>query len=352
MGKKFIPHSSPFIDRSALERVDSTIESGQLAQGPKVAKFEDMFQKYIGVKYAAASSSGTSALHLALRVLEIGEKDEVIIPSYVCTAVLNAVNYTGATPVIVDIDPLTYNISIDEVKRAITKKTKAIIVPHMFGCVAEVDRLMKINIPVIEDCAQAAGAVYKGRKAGSFGLMSVFSFYATKVLTCGEGGMVLSNSKALISKIKDIRDYDNKKKYILRYNYKMTDIQASLGMDQLSKLDKFIDRRIEIARHYFKEFKDCDFSLPLRRDNKSHIYYRFVIETKRKATEYLKKLRVRKIRFLPPVYKPLHVYLNIPGFPNTDIAWEKAISIPLYPSLTQHEIERIVVAVKEIFKCS
>lgn len=349
MYNEIIPHSRPSITGSDVKAITSAIKSGQLSQGPLVNEFERKLADFIGKKKAAATSSGSTALHLALLALSVKENDEVIIPSFVCSAVLNAVNYTGATPVIVDIEPLTFNLSVDAVKKAVTRKTKAIIVPHMFGCPAEIDKLSETGIPIIEDCAQAIGATFKGQKVGSFGLISVFSFYATKVLTSAEGGMILSDSEDLISKIKDLRDYDNKNDYILRYNYKMTDIQASLGLSQLSFLGKFIDKRREIATRYFQEFKNCNFRLPIWKDGNDHIYYRFVIKTKSDASGYLEKLQQKKVMCRRPVYIPLHVYLNLSGFPHTMEAWQKTISIPLYPSLTEKEIEKIIAVAKEIF---
>ena len=349
MDKEIIPHSRPSLTDSDIKAVTSVLKSGQLSQGPKVAEFESKLALFIGKKKAAAVSSGSAALHLALLALDVKEKDEVIIPSFVCSAVLNAVNYTGATPVLVDIDPLTFNISVDTAKKAITRKTKAIIVPHMFGCAAEIDELSELGIPIIEDCAQSIGAYFKGAKLGSFGLLSIFSFFATKVLSAAEGGMVLSDSEDLMSRIKDLREYDNKDDYILRYNYKMTDIQACLGLNQLSFLEKFIDRRREIAAQYFKEFKNCNFSLPVWKEGKEHIYYRFIIKTKDNASEYIEKFQQKKVMCMRPVYIPLHIYLNLSGFPQTMEAWQKTISIPLYPSLTEKEIEKIIAVVKEIF---
>jgi len=349
MDNEIIPHSRPLITDSDIKAVTETLKSGQLSQGPEVEKFEGNLADFIGKKEASAVSSGSAALHLALLALDIKENDEVIIPSFVCSAVLNAVNYTGATAVVVDIEPLTFNISVEAAKRAITGKTKAIIVPHMFGCPAEIDELSELGIPIIEDCAQAIGANFKGQKAGSFGLLSVFSFYATKVLATAEGGLVLSDSEDLISRIRDLRDYDNKDDYILRYNYKMTDIQASLGLSQLSFLERFIRRRREIAAHYFEEFKDCNLSLPVWKEGKDHIYYRFIIKTKDDASEYLEKLEQKKVICRLPVYIPLHIYLNLSGFPQTMEAWQKTISIPLYPSLTEKEIEKIIATVREIF---
>ncbi|NIO49833.1 MAG: aminotransferase class I/II-fold pyridoxal phosphate-dependent enzyme [Candidatus Aminicenantes bacterium] len=350
MPDEIIPHSRPSISDSDIKAFVSVLKSGQLSQGPKVREFEKKFALLIGKKKAVAVSSGSAALHLALLAMDVKGSDEVIIPSFVCSAVLNAVNYTGATPVLVDIDPLNFNMSFESAKRAITKKTRAIIVPHMFGCPAEIDKLSELGIPLIEDCAQSLGANFKGKKAGSFGLLSVFSFYATKVIATAEGGMVLSDSEDLIFRIKDLREYDTKDDYVLRYNYKMTDIQAALGLNQILSLEKFIDRRREIATLYFQEFKNCNFSLPVWKEGRDHIYYRFVIKTRNSAAEYLEKFQQKKVICRRPVYIPLHVYLNLSGFPHTMEAWQKTISIPLYPSLQKKEIEKIIAIVREIFK--
>jgi dTDP-4-amino-4,6-dideoxygalactose transaminase len=349
MDKAVIPHSRPSLDESDIRAVATAMKSGHLSQGRRVQEFEKRLAGFIGKKNAAATSSGTAALHLALMALDIKERDEVIIPSFVCSALLNAIHYTRATPVLVDIEPLTFNLSADAVKRAVTRKTKAIIVPHLFGCPAQIDRLTKLGIPLIEDCAQAIGATFKGRRVGSIGLLSVFSFYATKVITSGEGGMVLSDSKSLISKIKDLRDYDNKNDYLLRYNYKMNDIQAALGLSQLARLDEFIARRREIATLYFREFKNCHFSLPPWKEENEHIYYRFVVRTEEKASVYLEKLRRKKVQARRPVYIPLHVYMRLSGFPRTMAAWQKSLSIPLYPSLKDKDIKKIIAVVKDIF---
>ncbi len=349
MSDNIIPHSRPTITQTDVKTVSSVLESGQIAQGPVVGEFEKQFSEFIGKKEGAATSSGTAALHLALLALGVRDGNEVIVPSFVCTAVLNAIQYAGATPVIVDIDPETHNIAVDSVKRAITQKTKAVIVPHMFGCPAEIGELSKLGIPLIEDCAQSVGAHYIGRKVGSFGILSVFSFYATKVFTSGEGGMVASDSQELVSRIKDLREYDNKDVYTLRYNYKMTDIQAALGLSQLSRLEGFLDRRRIIADLYFKEFKGCDFSLPVRKEGREHIYYRFVVQAEDDASAYLEKSKKNNVICQRPVYIPLHICLNLHGFPDTTEAWKKSISIPLYPSLTEKEIEKIIAVVQKIF---
>lgn len=349
MSDQIIPHSRPTLTESDTKAVTRVLRSGQLSSGPVVLDFERKFAGYIGKHHAAATSSGTSALHLALLALGVGKGDEVIIPSFVCSALLNAVNYTQATPVIVDIDPQTFNLSVEAVKSSVSRKTKAIIVPHMFGLMAEIERLAEFGIPLIEDCAQSAGAVYKGRKAGSFGLLSVFSFYATKVLTSAEGGMAVSDSHQLISKVKDLRDYDNKDNYVLRFNDKMSDVQAALGVSQLASLEGFIKKRKEIAARYFEEFKNCDFVLPTRKEGGEHIYYRFIIKTKREASHYLEEFEKKKVICRRPVYRPLHLYSGLGGFANTMEAWTKTLSIPIYPSLSEEEIKKIIAVVRKIF---
>ena len=348
MDYPLIPHSRPWITNSDIEAVTSVLKSGQISQGPIVSAFESKLASTIGKKYAVATNSGTSALHLALLALEVKEGDEVIVPSFVCTAVLNAVNYTGATPRIVDIDPLTFNMSVPSVEKVITKKTKAVIVPHMFGFPAKIDKLLELRVPVIEDCAQSVGANVKGRPTGSFGLISVFSFYGTKVLTSGEGGMVLTDSEALISKVKDLRDYDNKQNYALRFNYKMTDLQAALGLSQLSRLNVFVQKRQKIASRYFEKFKECPFSLPHRGDKGEHIFFRFVFKTKEPVSSWLERLHAMKVFCRRPIFSPLHTQLNLSGCPCASEVWEKTFSIPLYPSLTEEEIDRIIAVVKEV----
>lgn len=344
-----VPHSRPTLTDAEKEAVASVLESGQIAQGARVHEFEKRFSAYIGRKDAAATSSGTAALHLALLALGVTDNDDVIVPSFVCTAVLNAVLYTGANPVVADVDPETHNISADSVRKTVTEQTKAIIVPHMFGCPAEMEKLSELGIPIIEDCAQAVGSDYKGQKAGNFGILSVFSFYATKVLTTGEGGMVVGDSDEIVARVKDLREYDNKQDYAVRFNYKMTDFQAALGLSQLSHLDEFLDKRRTIADQYFSEFRDCGFLLPVRKRGRQHIYYRFVVKTEDDSFRYLERLQQKGVLCQRPVFIPIHVCLGLSGFSQTMEAWKKTVSIPLYPSLTDDEIEKIIAVVREIF---
>lgn len=238
-----IPHSKPFLDRDDEIAVLDVLKSGHLVQGEKVAVFEKDVASFIGATDGVALNSGTAALHLSLVALGVGKGDEVVLPSYVCTALLNAVHYVCATPIIADIDPRTFNMDAQDARNKITKRTKAIILPHMFGLPADVDAFLSLGVPVIEDCALSIGSRFNGRMAGSFGVLSVFSFYATKMLATGEGGMVVSERGDLLDRIRDLRDYDETPEYAIRYNYKMTDMQAALGIRQLEKLPVFYPQK-------------------------------------------------------------------------------------------------------------
>jgi len=302
----------------------------------------------MGAKGGVVTSSGSAALHLALLALGVGKGDEVIIPAYVCSVLLNAVNYTGAKPVLADVSLSDFNILTQEVRKKITRRTKAIIVPHMFGTPADVDEISKLGIPIIEDCAQSIGAKLKGQRVGSFGTLSILSLYATKMFTSGEGGAVLSGNKKLLTKIRDLREYDNKKKYLIRYNYKMTDMQAVLGLNQLKKLPKFIQRRREIADIYNSHFSELDIQLPFVSQDRKVVFYRYVIRVRRNIEQMLMALKRKSIMCKRPVYMPLHRYLGMDNFPNASHVWNSAISIPLYPSLSEKDIKTVIRGVSEV----
>ena len=343
-----IPHSKPTLDRRDCNAVIKVFHSGHLSQGNYVKRFEDKLSEFIGARGGVATNSGTSALHLAMLALDIGKGDEVIIPSYVCTALLNVIHYTGATPIIVDIESDSFNIDVKSVRESLNERTKAIVVPHLFGLPANMEELLSLGIPLIEDCAQALGATYKERYVGSFGTLSIFSFYATKVIATGEGGMVLSNSEDLLNKVRDLRDYDNKDDYKIRFNYKMTDFQGALGISQIKRLPSFLKRRKAIAKRYAKEFASLPVLLPTEFPDRGHIYYRYVIRIEKDIETTLKKIKRESISCERPVWRPLHHYLNLPDFPKTDLAFKSALSIPIYPSLTSEEMDRIIETIKRL----
>jgi perosamine synthetase len=340
-----IPHSRPTLDQADSENVLQVLKSGNLVQGEQVISLEETLSSLIGIRAGVAVSSGTAALHLSLLVLGIQKGDEVIVPSYVCSAPLNALYYTGAVPVIADVNRQTFNTDIQDLKGRITNKTKAIIVPHMFGLPADMDDIRSLGIPVIEDCAHSLGSLYRGAYTGSFGDLSIFSFYATKMIAMGEGGMVLSNNEYFTKTVRDLRDYDEKENFKVRHNYKMTDIQAALGISQLKKLLSFVEKRKEIADIFNSEFRDRGFQLPLCLSDRNHIYYRYVILLDH-AVEFIDMMAKAGVSCRRPVFKPLHSYLGLSGYKTTDWLWERAVSIPIYPSLTEEEISKIVEAVK------
>jgi len=342
-----IPHSKVILEEEDLMAVEGVLRSGHLAQGEHVASLEERVSAFIGVPYTAAVSSGTAALHLSLLALGVGEDDEIIMPSYVCAALLNAVRYVRATPVLVDIDPFTYTIDPQRVKNAITDRTKAVIVPHMFGLPADIEPIISLEIPVIEDCAQSIGARVGGRPTGSFGTLSVFSFYATKMLGAGEGGMVASKDPGLMDTVRDLRDYDERETYVVRYNYKMTDILAALCESRLQKLPSCIERRKETAGIYDAGLSGSALRIPIVPEKRDHIYYRYTIEVE-KPIRFIDEMRKRGALCRKPVFKPIHRYLGLSGFPHTEHAWEKAVSIPLYPALERDEASFIIDTIRGI----
>jgi perosamine synthetase len=342
-----IPHSKLALDETDIASVTGVLRSGMVAQGEVVSSLEESTASFVGTRYGVAVNSGTAALHLSLLSLGIGEGSEVIIPSYVCTALLNAIHYVRATSVFVDIDPDTYNITAQGIQKALTDRTGAIIVPHMFGLPADMDAIVSLGIPVIEDCAHAVGATFRGRTVGSFGALSILSFYATKMLGAGEGGMVLCNDGNLRETIRDLRGYDEKDTYKVRYNYKMPDIQAALCKSQLQKLPSFIEKRKEIANIYTSSLESAEVKTPALPENRDHIYYRYVI-TLENAPGFIEGMKQRGIECRRPVFKPLHRYMHLSGYPMTEKTWKEAVSIPIYPSLTKQETHLIVDALEAV----
>ena len=342
-----IPHSAPTISSVDHKSVSQVLTTPYIAQGKKVQEFEEKFSRYLNVKGAVAVSSGTAALHLALLALGVKKGDEVIFPSYVCTALLNAVLYVGAVPCLVDVNEDDFNISFVDVKRKINRRTKAIIVPHIFGLPADLKPILKIGIPVIEDCAQSIGATYVGKKVGSWGQISICSFYATKVMTTGEGGMISSNHQKYLDRAKNLRQYDHVSKFQMRFNYKLTDFQAALGLSQLKQLPQFIKKRQTMAQQYQKSFRNFGIVLPQDFSGREHIFYRYVIRVKNSAKKEINILRRKGVDASAPVFKPMHAYLNKKGFPVSQKLFETSVSIPLYPSMSEQDIKKVISVIRE-----
>lgn len=247
-----IPVARPDIGAAELEAVQAVIASGWITQGPKVREFENAFASFCGVSHAVATNTGTAALHVALMALGIGPGDEVITTPLSCIASANPILFQGARPVFADVEPDTYNLSVTEVEKRITSRTRAILPVHLFGHPLDLDPLLELasvhHLPVIEDASQAAGAKYKGRKVASLGHVGCFSLYANKIVTSGEGGMIVTGDEVLAQRMAAIRNFGQPPGQhflhpLLGSNYKMTDLHAAIGLVQLSKIESYIERR-------------------------------------------------------------------------------------------------------------
>lgn len=313
-----------------------------------MAEFEACVAGLVGAAGGVAVSSGTAALHLALVALGIGPGDEVILPSYLCAGPLHAIQHTGASPHLADCDPTTFNLDLTHVKRILTRKSKAILVPHLFGLPADLTELASLGVPIIEDCAQALGATYQGRPVGGIGTLSICSFYATKVITTGEGGMLLSRDARLLRQAQDLRDYDQRRTFRTRFNYKMTDLQAALGLSQLQRLPDFLAKRRALAERYSRGLQGLPLVGPVIPADRTHIFYRYVVRVTGGLRSVLTLLEQAGICARRPVFRPLHRYLRLAGFPGTDEAWRTALSLPIYPMLGD-DIDRVIAAVGAIF---
>jgi len=279
-----IPVARPAIGQEEISAVTSVLESGMLASGDRVAEFEKKFADFCGSNHAVAINNGTAALHAALLAAGIGPGDEVIVPAFTFVATATAVAMCGAKPVFADVDEKTFNIDPRQVAERITPRTKAVIGVHLFGQPCDIEALQEIceskSLKFIEDAAQAHGAMYKNAKAGSFGHLACFSFYATKNMITGEGGMVTTSDKAYNARLRLLINHGQSEKYlhtILGYNYRMTDIGAALGLVQLKKLEKFNLRRRKNAEFYNANLSVKGLSLPFVGSARNHVYHQYVL---------------------------------------------------------------------------
>jgi dTDP-4-amino-4,6-dideoxygalactose transaminase len=312
-----------------------------------VERLERAVARRLGVAHAAAVSSGTAALHLGLLALGVGPGDEVILPSLVCAAPLHAVLAVGAQPRVVDCDPVTGNMDPAAARRAVGHRTRALIVTHAFGLPADLAALSALGPPVIEDCAEGLGAAYRGRPAGSHGRLSVCSFYATKMVAAGEGGVVCSDRRRIVETVRDLRAYDERPVFRPRFNYKLTDLQAALALCQLARLDAFVTRRRALAAAYDRALAGLPLRLPPRPPDRVHAFHRYVVRGARAAGPILAALNRRGIAARRPIFRPLHALLGLPGFPAAAEAWRTMVSLPIYPTLPPAAVRRIAGALAE-----
>ena len=328
------------------ERVARVVRGGQLAQGPEVAGLERELAQRLGVAAAAAVSSGSAALELALRALDVGAGHEVIIPTYACDAVYHAVTRCGATPVLADADPDTLGLSGADVARRRTARTRAVIVVHPFGLAVDLADFQRLGVPLVEDCAQTLGATCAGRPVGARGELAVCSFYATKLLTTGEGGAVAGPAD-LVARARDTRDYDERTELAPRFNYQMTDMQAVLGRSQLARLDTFIARRRALAARYRMALARAPRCRVPADAGERHVYHRFVVAIDRPLEPIVAHLDRRGVAARRPVFRPIHRALGLTGYPTAEWLWSQCLSLPCYPLLTDGEADTVTAALAE-----
>lgn len=377
----FLPFALPDIGEEEVKEVLDTMQSGWLTTGSKTARFEEDFATYANMPYVLAVNSGTAGLHLALEASHVGVGDEVITTTYTFTATAEVIRYLGADPVFVDIDPKTFNIDPDRVEGAITGKTRAILPVHLGGQACHMDRIMELaqdhSLKVIEDAAHALPCSYQQQMIGTIGDATVFSFYVTKPLATGEGGMVVTASEEMEKRIKvmrlhgidrDIWDRYNSNKLNWYYEvvapgfkYNMPDLMAAIGIHQLKSIEQFQQRREEIARRYTEAFS----SLPLRvpyvaRPQDKHAWHLYVIqlELERKKIsrdEFIEKMAGKGIG-TSVHFIPLHVHpywrdrygLKPQDFPVALDCYRRAVSLPIYSRMSDDDVDRVIKAVREI----
>jgi len=344
---------------SAIQRV---LDSGWYVLGEEVAGFEKEFAQFNTVYHAVGVGSGTEALHIALRALDIGQGDEVITTAHTAVATASAIDLAGAKPIFVDIEPDFFTIDPDLIEDAITPKTKAIIPVHIYGQPCNMDAIMEIanknNLKVIEDCAQTHGAEYNGKRVGSIGDVGCFSFYPTKNLgAIGDGGALVTNDDQLAEKIKLFREYGWKERYISSkegWNSRLDELQAAILHVKLKHLDEDNSRRNKHAKIYFDLLKFLPLELPKIRSNCSHVFHLFVIKTKQryKLRDYLKKNGVNTtIQYPVPVHKQKYFkkMCSEKSLPMTEQVAKNILSIPMYPELKEKEINKISKILKDYF---
>jgi dTDP-4-amino-4,6-dideoxygalactose transaminase len=339
--------------------ISNVLNSGTYILGNEVKSFEEEFAQFTGTKYAVGVGSGTDALHLSLKAFNIGNGDEVITVSHTAVATVSAIIQCGATPVFVDIERDYFTMDPLKLEKAITKRTKAIIIVHIYGQPADLDPIIvtakKYNIHLIEDCAQAHGAVYKNKKVGSIGEVGCFSFYPTKNLGgIGDGGMITTNDIDIYKQLKLLREYGWKERYISffnGYNSRLDEIQAAVLRVKLKYLEKDNMKRGAIASQYYKGLEDLDLILPKIRDNVGHVYHLFVVRIK-KRNELKDFLFQNEILSLIHYPVPVHLqngYRYLPEFSLsvTEAAAQEILSLPMFPELSKHEIGYVIDMIRK-----
>lgn len=373
-----IPVNEPKISKNARKYILDCLNSGWVSSGKYIEKFEKEFAKFIGTKYAVSCSSGTSALHLSIAALDIGRGDEVIMPALTIISSALACIYQGAKPVLVDVDLLTGNIDPKKIEEKITEKTKAIMVVHLYGHPADMDPILKIarknKLAIIEDAAQAHGAEYAGKRVGGIGDIGCFSFYGNKIITTGEGGMVVTNNKKIWERIKLLRNlaHDPEKRFLhkeIGFSYRMTNLQAALGLSELEEVDELIKKKIWIANEYNKRLHNItNLQLPYTSKNVKNVYWMYGIKLKTppagragqmsniKRDELLERLRILGVdtrEFFVPLHKQPALFPSTGSgqvrekYPVSEDLSKRGFYIPSGLAITEKQIETVANSLKQ-----
>jgi len=364
---KFIPVSEPSITEKEISYVLEALRSGWVSSlGEYIERFERKFAEFVGTKYVLTTSNGTTALHLALVTFGIGDEDEVIVPDLTFIATANAVAYIGAKPILVDIDPETWCIDPEAIKRKITSKTKAIIPVHLYGHPADMDAINEIakeyGLFVLEDAAEAHGAEYKGKKVGSLGHAAAFSFYGNKIITTGEGGMITTNDEKFYERARYLRDQamSKEKRYWhtdIGFNYRMTNIQAALGLAQLERIEELIDKKRQIFKWYKEYLGDIEgIRLNPEKEWAKNVYWMVCLILDKdfglSRDELMLKLKEKGIDTRPFFYPISHMPMYNDGTIN-NVAYkisQRGLNLPSGVNLKKEKVEYISKTIKGFLK--
>jgi len=361
---RIIPVCEPKLNGNEFRYVARCLETNWISStGNNIEQFEKKFARCCGARYGISCTSGTTALHLALATLGIGKGDEVIIPTFTMIATANAVTYTGATPVLVDAEPDTWNIDPEKIEEKITERTRAVIVVHTYGHPADMDKILsvakKYHLYVVEDAAEAHGAEYKGKKIGSIGNIACFSFYANKIITTGEGGMLTTNDKKIAEVARELRSHAFSKErhfwhQYVGYNYRMTNLQAAIGLAQVERFDEFVQLRIGHARLYNSMLKGIKgIILPPQTKDVKNVYWMYSIliedELGISRDELRGGLAERGVEtrtfFIPVHLQPIYFRRYPQRFPIAEELCRKGMYLPSASSLTEEEINYVVKSI-------
>jgi len=366
-----IPVNTPLLNGNELKYLTECIETGWISsEGPFIQKFEDEFSKYIGRDYGIAVSNGSAALDIAVKALDIGKGDEVILPTFTIISPAQSIITAGAMPVLVDSDPNTWNMDVSQIEEKITSRTKAILIVHIYGLPADMKPILelakKYNLKIIEDAAEMHGQTYKGKMCGSFGDVSIFSFYPNKLITTGEGGMILTNDKKIAERCKKLRNLSFEPlgprfvHYELGWNYRMTNLQAAVGLAQLEQIDNFLTIKRSIGNRYQEELsflKERGFKLPEKNTKYSdNIYWVFGLlapneEEKERMVSFLSKKKIATRPFFwciheQPVFKKMHLFKG-EKYPTAENLARCGFYLPSGTGLLECDLIEIIKVINE-----